>query len=114
MAHEEPRLAVHWEATLGDLFDRTQRFPKSARFTFAQRIENLALDVLEALVRARFGDRAATRAALTEVDVLLARLRVLVRLSHARALLDHRGYEQVARNLDEAGRMVGGWRKAVG
>jgi len=41
----------------------------------------------------------------------LVRLRTLVRLAHARRLLDHGGYEHVSRRLDEAGRMLGGWLK---
>ena len=49
-----PQLVVHWERSLGDLLDRTASFPKSVRFTFASRIDGLALDILEALVRARW------------------------------------------------------------
>lgn len=105
-----PILIGHWEKVIGDLLDRTARFPKVVRFTFAIRIENLALDVLELLVEARYASGAAKYAALRRTDACLARLRVLIRLAHQRTYLDHRGYEHVARGLDEAGRMLGGWR----
>jgi len=39
----------------------------------------------------------------------LEKLRLLLRLAHERAYVDHRGFEHVMRNLDETGRMLGGW-----
>lgn len=107
---EAPALVSHWERVIGELLDRTARFPKVVRFTFAARIENLALDVLEELVEARYASGREKQEALRRADARLARLRVMVRLAHARRYLDHRGYEQVSRQVDEAGRMLGGWR----
>lgn len=109
--HPELEVLVRWEHLVGELLDRTQRFPKAARFTFAGRIDAAALDVLELLVDARYATGAARAAHLVEVDRRLARLRVLLRLAHARAYLSHGGYEHVSRALDEVGRMVGGWRR---
>ncbi len=110
---EELPLFVHWERTVGDLLDRTMRFPKAVRFTFSGRIDGLALDVLERLATARYEAPTAKRVTLAEVDALLVRLRVLLRLSAERHYLDRRGFEHVMRAVDEAGRMVGGWRKEV-
>lgn len=111
---EVPQLLLRWEPFVGDLLDRTAKFPKAVRFTFAQRIDNAALDVLQQLVRARFGTGRLRGAALAEADLQIAQLRVLLRLAHARQMLDHRGYEHVSRELDECGRMLGGWRKQTG
>lgn len=108
---DESVLVVRWQQVVGDLLDRTARFPKVVRFTFAARIDNLALDILEELVEARYASGGAKQAALRRADGRLARLRVLVRLAHDWRYLDHRGYEHVSGGLDEAGRMLGGWRK---
>ncbi len=43
-----------WERTLHDLLEHTRKFPKRVRFTFANRIDNLALEVYEALIEARY------------------------------------------------------------
>lgn len=96
---------------LGDLLDRTQRFPKVVRFTFSGRIDNLGLDVLQMLVRARWATPTEKVGLLREVDSALACLRVLLRLCHARRTLGSGGYEHVMRGLDEVGRMVGGWQR---
>ncbi len=113
---DRPELQVlaRWEPLLGDLLDATQRFPKAVRFTFAGRIDNAALDVLERLVDARYSTGAERAAHLAEVDRRLARLRVLLRLSHDRRYLSGGGYEHLSRRLDEVGRMVGGWRRGPG
>jgi len=108
---KEIPLFILWERTLDDILDRTIKFPRFVRFTFSTRIDNLGLDVMERVVDARFASGGRKNALLAEIDRLLARLRILLRLCHARNYLDSGGYEHVMRNLDEAGRMVGGWRK---
>lgn len=112
MAHEELPLFVLWEQILSDLLDRTMEFPKSVRFTFTTRIDNLALDIMENVVEARYTSGPQKSLILRELDMSLTKMRVLLRLCHKRAYLSHGGYEHVMRNLDEAGRMVGGWRKS--
>ena len=107
-------LFVQWEQTAGEVLDRTLKFPKSVRFTFSSRIDNLTLDILEAIVEACYSSGDRKRSSLRLADLSLAKLRVLLRLSHDRRYLDRRGYEHVMRQIDEAGRMLGGWRKQQG
>ena len=114
MPAEELPLYTRWEQVIGDLLDRTMKFPKAVRFTLAGRMDNLALDILEHIVEARYSAGPRKAAVLREADLALARLRAQVRVSHARRHLDHRGYEHVSRGLDEAGRMLGGWRRQQG
>jgi hypothetical protein len=100
---------VHWEETLHDMLRRTAKFPKHIRFTLSGRIDNLALDVYERLVEARYTrDKVAI---LRRVNLDLEKLRLLLRLCHDEKHLDHRGFEHLVRNIDTAGRMIGGWIK---
>lgn len=105
-----PVLIARFEEVTNDLLDRTAKFPKHIRFTLSARIEERALDVLEALVEARYTRGKAKAQALAGADAHLARLRVLLRLAHTRQHLDHRAYAHVSLALDECGRMLGGWR----
>lgn len=109
MRQDELPIFVLWESVLGEVLDRTARFPKSVRFTFGQRIDGLALDLLQDLVRARY--QADKGTALTRASLCLEQLRVLCRVVHARGHLDPRSFEFLARRFDEAGRMLGGWLK---
>ena len=114
MPPEVPVILVRWEQTLGELLDRTQRFPKAVRFTFSTRIDNLGLDLLDHLVQARWAPPASKVSHLNHADLCLARLRILLRLSHQRRYLDTRGYEYMSRELDEVGHQLGGWRGYAG
>jgi hypothetical protein len=102
-----------WEQTLGDLLDRTSKFPKSVRFTLSGRIDNLALDIIEALVAARYSKGRCRVEYLREIDSKLTRLRVLLRVVHGRGYLNPKGYEHTSRRVDEAGRMVGAWLRST-
>ena len=107
-------LFVQWERSVGQILDQTRKFPKSIRFTFSNRIDNLVLDILESIVEARFTPKGQKGRALMSIDMGLTRLRVLLRLCHDRQYLDHSSYEHLSRLVDEAGRMVGGWRSEAG
>ena len=108
MPAEVPVVLVRWEQFVLWLLDRTEKFPKRLAFTFRTRIDNLALDVYERLVEARYQrDREAL---LRRVNLDLEKLRLLLRLSHAQQALDHRAYEHAAEELQTVGRMIGGWR----
>ena len=110
MGDDDLPVFVHWEQTLGEILDRTGRFPKSVRFTLAERIDVLALEVLEHLVEARYSRSKA--AALTRAGLAIEKIRLLCRVAHDRGHLDHRGYEVLSRRRVEAGAMVGGWRRS--
>ena len=104
---EDLPVFVRWMDVMKWLLPTTEKFPKRVRFTFSNRIDNLALDVVEDLVEARYARRKTDR--LRAVNLKLERLRVLLRLCHETQLLPHKSYEFAMRSIDEVGRMVGGW-----
>lgn len=91
---------LHW------LFNHTEKFPKSRRFSIAVRIENVFLDFHELVSLANY--RKNKMPLLQKADELLFRLRLLVRLSHTMKLIKTDSYEFAASGLDELGRMLGG------
>ncbi len=95
------------------LFNHTGRWPKAARFTLTQRLENHALDLLEMLVQARYQPKRRALL-LSEVNLRLERMRFLSRIARNARIESRRGYESTVRQLDEVGRMVHGWRVAIG
>ena len=102
-----------WEETAGWLIEHTAKWPKSARFSFVQRIDNHALDVLELLVIARYEPEVRAKH-LREVNLRLERLRFLLRIALARGVMPGHGFESAMRGIDELGRMAHGWRVALG
>ena len=92
------------------LVPTVEAFPRSQKFMLGDRIQSIALTVLEALIEATYS-RSRDRQ-LSEANLGLEKLRVLFRLAKDLRHLDARRYEHAARSLDEVGRMVGGWIKA--
>ena len=107
--HDDLPVFVRWTAFVGWLLPTTAKFPKRVRFTFSTRIDNLALDVVEELVEARYSRQK--RQILQRINLKLERLRVLLRLTHEQQVLPHGSYAFAMRSLDEVGRMIGGWSK---
>ncbi len=105
----EPPLFVLWYDFLKWLFEKTEKFPKKVRFSFSSRIDNLALDIVEGIIEARYSK--TKKDALRRIDLNMEKLRVLLRLCHDLRCLDNKGYEFASRKINEAGKMVGGWRK---
>lgn len=104
-----PSLFVLWYDFSKWLFEKTEKFPKKVRFLFSDRINNLALDIIEGIVEAQYSRCKLDM--LRHIDLNMEKLRVLLRMSYDLRYLDHNGYEFASRKLSEAGRMVGGWRK---
>ncbi len=88
-----PELLVlaQWEEFTGWLLAHTGRWPKSVRFTLAQRVEEHALDITEMLVEARY-EPEPRRRLLHDVNLRLERVRHLLRLALATNATSNRGF----------------------
>lgn len=96
-----------WIDTTKWLMGLSQRFPKRLRHGLTDRIDLLALGILEDVTSAAY--RKDPRPTLGEANDKLNRLRVLLRLAHEMTVLSHLQYREAAERLAEAGRLLGGW-----
>lgn len=85
------------------------KFPRNQRYTLGERLENNLFDVLELLIQANYHKEKLDK--LKSANIKLEVVRHLVRICHKLYLLDLRRYEFVSRNIDEIGRLIGGWIK---
>lgn len=110
-----PELLVlaHFEEVTAGLFQATNRWPKSVRFTLSQRLQNQALDVTGLLVSARYEPKSRI-AALRECNLVLEKMRFLLRLARNTGIDGNRSFERLVSDLDETGRMIHGWRVSLG
>lgn len=93
------------------LLQHTENFPKSERFRLGKRLEDAIFFFYEYLLAATRSKKAAS--ALQQADLELDKLRLYVRLGHARKLLDNRQYEYAVNSLMEIGKLLGGWIKSI-
>ncbi len=85
--------------------------PKGARFTIGARIENNLLDLLELSYVAYFSDKERKNAKITECIFVLDTTKFLITTAWEGKLIANKQCEDVARKLDEIGKMLGGWKK---
>ena len=85
------------------------KFPKSEKYTMAQKIENTSLDFLESIIESNndFDKKKSLRRAIVELD----KLRIYFRLSKDLQFISFSQYEYGSKLINEIGRMLGGWYK---
>jgi len=109
---KRPPLFTVLSEVVGWTMDRTADLPKSQRFTFGQRLDNLALDALQETVKAIYSGNARFKQdCLTTIMLCLEQSVVLWRLAQDRRWISQQQLMYVTGKLDEAGRMANGWRQ---
>ena len=90
-----------------------KQFPKSEKYALASDIKQSMYTLLRLIIAAN--KRYYKKTTLQEIDVELDTLRTLIRLSADSELryLTLKKYENWSRMLNEIGKMLGGWIKAI-
>jgi len=91
------------------LSPKTANFPKNQRYVLAQRLDTTAIDILQSITYAKL--QRDKLAILEKASLELEQLRILLRLSKDLKFINISSYEYAVRELDEIGRMLGGWIK---
>lgn len=108
---EDLPVFVKWMDFMKWLLNVTEKFPKKVRFTHVIRIQDIALDVVEELVEARYSKLKIPH--LMKVNICLEKIRVLLRISFESRYLPHEAYKKAMLGINETGRMVGGWMRSA-
>jgi hypothetical protein len=100
---------IKWYDFVGWLLLTTEKFPKKARFSLAERLNILGLDMVEDLIEAKYSrDKARI---LQKSNLRLEKIRVLLRICSEQKYIAHESYKRAMYTLNEVGAMVGGWQK---
>ena len=92
------------------LFQHTNKFPKSHRFSIAVKLENGMLNFLRLLTVANH--RRQKLPLLRAADEELLSIRIFLRLSQDLKFISISSYEYAIKQLEEIGRLLGGWIKS--
>lgn len=96
-----------------DFYGLRAAVPKQDRFGIWLRSENLVLEVLECILDASQLSKIEKLPVLQRASTKLNFLRVFLRLCKETKVLDAKGYIRLEQNVDEIGRMLGGWIKST-
>ena len=94
------------------LMGRVEKFPRSQKFTLGDRIITLCLDTLDILIEATYTRQRVPL--LQKANVQLEKLRFLIRLCHDYKLFSSKQYAYISSEINEVGKLVGGWIKSQG
>lgn len=111
-SREDLPIFIKWIDFLKWLLVTTDNFPQKARFTFTDRLVNLALSIVEDLIEARYTRNKTLL--LRRANMNLEKLRVLIRICYESKFLSRKGYEFASASINEVGKMLGGWMKQQG
>lgn len=95
------------------LYSATNLFPKKDRFSLGQKCQQLTLEILELLFTANAKFWQYKLPVFQEIDVKLKILKTLIRLCYDVKALDQKKYLLFQEQLQEIGKMLGGWIKAT-
>lgn len=110
--HEVPVVVQKTYEFILWLVKKVENFPRSYRFTVGDRLSVAGLDLLTTLVEAAYARKK--EALLESAGQKVNAIRYLLRLAKDLHLMSIESYGFSAGNLDEIGKMVGGWRRSMG
>lgn len=99
-----------WYRILDWILNTCEKYPKSVRFTFSNRIINYSMDILEKLITAIY--QKNKKPILNQINLIIEMLRVFFRLSFERRYISNKQYLYIATEINEFGQMIGGWVKS--
>ena len=86
------------------------KFPRNHKYLLGDKIQSAGIDLMLAVVDATYTkDRSSL---LRAAQMNIEKMRFLFRLANSAGIMSHASYEHAARQLDQIGRGIGGWRKA--
>ena len=88
-------------------------FPKTKRYTLGQKIDQLAVEIIELTITAGYLPREQKLPVLQKVSIKLDLVKVFLRLAWETKSLDNNKYQQLVSQILEIGKMLGGWIKVV-
>lgn len=102
-------LLKKWYEITSWIMDTCEKYPKSVRFTFSDRIINTSMDILDGLTTAIYEKNRAH--ILAKVNTYMEKIRIYMRLSMDKRYISIKQHEFISKEINEAGKMLGGWIK---
>ncbi len=93
------------------IYGLRNNIPKQDRYALWLRVEKASLDVLEGILHASALHKEEKKSVLDRTSIDLNMLRMFVRLSKDTKLIEAGKYAKIQQQIDEIGRMLGGWIK---
>jgi hypothetical protein len=95
-----------WHVTL-------QNIPKLSRFTLGAKIDTLFIETVEFILLAGYAPKNQKLSIIKRASTKLDALKFFLQLAWETKSLDNKKYLVIAKLLEEAGKMLGGWQRQI-
>lgn len=113
MTLRSPIVLVKTKETYSFWFQALKDFPKVYRYSLGGKIENYFLTLLENIFITIYLSRERKSAQLSMAILKLDSLKFFLQLAWENKCLSNNKYSALSEQLDEIGRMLGGWKKGL-
>lgn len=104
---EEYTVFIKYYSFFKYCLDRVEAFPRISKFTIGDRIVNILCDIQEQIIEGIYTkDRYKI---LKQINLNIEKIRIYMRISFERKYISIRQYEYIVSELNEIGKMIGGW-----
>ena len=84
-------------------------FPKSSKYTLGEKIDHISLEVIEYIFMASYQPADKKLICIEKASAKLDLLKFFLRIAWEIKSLDNKKYILISEDLDEVGKMLGGW-----
>ena len=88
------------------------KYPRNFRFTLGTRLEEHLFSLLENCIQAQYSQKKVYYLNRANMNIELSRH--FIRISYTQKVISGKQYEAFARQLNQIGKQVGGWKKERG
>jgi len=96
-----------------NIYQLIKTFPKGDKYNLGQEIKCLNLQIIELLIEAEIAKKDWKAPLIEKASLKLSLLKILTRLASDIKIIDQKKYLGLQEQMQEIGRMLGGWLKAV-
>jgi len=96
-----------------DFYGYSVLFPKKDKYTLGIKIESYMISTLELMLSAQSAQRNEKIVFIRQASVKFDALKIFIRLANELKMISDKRYITLQNQLQEIGRMMGGWQKSL-
>lgn len=96
-----------------NIYQYTKTFPKSDKYNLGNELKIINIQIIELLIEAETVKKDWKSPLLEKASVKVNILKILIRLANDIKILDQKKHLKLQEQLQEIGRMLGGWIKSI-
>lgn len=94
-------------------YEYSKLFPKKDKYALGSKCEEYIIETLELLLTASSAPKNEKQVFIRRANIKFDALKIFIRIANDIKMLDTKKYLALQKQLQEIGRMLGGWQKSL-